>query len=59
MKNKFLFVIYILKFQTRQACDPQIYKCIFPHVFHLFITIISSVIHHFVICQLLHFFPFI
>lgn len=41
MKNKFLFIIYILKFQTCQVCDPQIYKCIFLHVFHLFITIIS------------------
>lgn len=39
-KSKIVFVIYILKFQTRQACDTQIYKCIFPHVFHLFITII-------------------
>lgn len=36
-----LFLIYIPEFQTRQACDTQIYKCIFPHVFHLFITIIS------------------
>lgn len=58
MKNKFLIVIYILKFQTCQACDPQIYKCIFLHVFNLFITIIS-LLSITAICQLLHFFPFI